>query len=203
MWILQFSRTQSDKSGYKNCLQIGHWNLNGLILKQFGNKLELREVFDKVGNFDVFGVSETHLLPNNGKQLDSFQYFHSYRKPGKRRNYGSGGISGYIKNGILKGTSVTHGESPDFMWVCLKKKNLSFIQRKIFLLDSYIYHLLGRAKRIWYLSPMRAAKVRASLAHPRSLARTSAARSYKHWVKRNLQTESQIPSPSEWLGMRS
>ena len=35
------------------------------------------------------------------------------------------------------------------------------------------------------------------------LARTSAARSYKQWVKRNLQTESQIPGPSEWLGMRS
>ena len=40
-------------------------------------------------------------------------------------------------------------------------------------------------------------------AHPRSLARTSAALSYKQWVKRNLQTESQIPAPSEWLGMRS
>ena len=40
-------------------------------------------------------------------------------------------------------------------------------------------------------------------AHPRSLARTSAARSYRQWVKRNLQTESQIPSPSEWLGMHS
>ena len=40
-------------------------------------------------------------------------------------------------------------------------------------------------------------------AHPRSLARTSAARSYKQRVKRNLQTESQIPGPSEWLGMRS
>ena len=40
-------------------------------------------------------------------------------------------------------------------------------------------------------------------AHPRSLARTFAARSYKQWVKRNLQTESQIPGLSEWLGMRS
>ena len=39
--------------------------------------------------------------------------------------------------------------------------------------------------------------------HPRSLARTFVARSYKQWVKRNLQTESQIPGPSEWLGMRS
>ena len=40
-------------------------------------------------------------------------------------------------------------------------------------------------------------------AHPRSLARTSAARSYKQWVKRNLQTENQIPGPSEWLDKRS
>ena len=40
-------------------------------------------------------------------------------------------------------------------------------------------------------------------AHPRSLARTFAARSYKQLVKRNLHTESQIPGPSEWLGMRS
>ena len=40
-------------------------------------------------------------------------------------------------------------------------------------------------------------------AHPRSLARTSAAPSYKQWVKRNLQTETQTPGPSEWLGMRS
>ena len=40
-------------------------------------------------------------------------------------------------------------------------------------------------------------------AHPRSLARTFAARSYKQWIKRNLQKESQIPGPSEWLGMRS
>ena len=40
-------------------------------------------------------------------------------------------------------------------------------------------------------------------AHPRSLARTFAARSYKQRVKRNLQTESHVPGPSEWLGMRS
>ena len=40
-------------------------------------------------------------------------------------------------------------------------------------------------------------------AHPRSLARTFGARSYKQWVKRNLQIESQIPGTSEWLGMRS
>ena len=43
--------------------------------------------------------------------------------------------------------------------------------------------------------------IRIASTHTRSLARTAAARWYKQWVKRNLQTESWIPGPSEWLGM--
>ena len=57
---------------------------------------------------------------------------------------------------------------------------------------------MDRVKRIWYLLLMRAAKVQARLR-----IRAVAALSYKQWVKRNLQTESQIPGSSEWLGMHS
>ena len=84
----------------------------------------------------MFGVSETHLLPKNGKQLDLYQDFHSYRKHGKRPNYGSGGISIYIKNNIVNGTSVIHGESSDCMWVCLKK---SFFQLEEDIYVCFIY----------------------------------------------------------------
>ena len=62
---------------------------------------------------------------------------------------------------------------------------------------------LGRVKRIWYLSPMRAAKVQASLRiravspEPPLLAHTSSE------SRGTFKTESQIPGPSEWLGMRS
>ena len=61
---------------------------------------------------------------------------------------------------------------------------------------------LDRVKRIWYLSHDASSEGSGEHAHPRSLARISAAHSHKQWVKRNLQTESQIPGPSEWLGMR-
>ena len=61
---------------------------------------------------------------------------------------------------------------------------------------------LGCVKRIWYLLPMRAAKVQAMSASVQS-RQNLAACSYKQWVKRNIQTESQIPGPSEWLGMWS
>ena len=45
---------------------------------------------------------------------------------------------------------------------------------------------MDRVKRIWYLSPMRAAKVQASLR-----------------IRAVSPEPSQIPSPFEWLGMRS
>ena len=38
---MTFSRIQNSKSGNQECMRVGHWNLNGLISKQFGNKLEL------------------------------------------------------------------------------------------------------------------------------------------------------------------
>ena len=130
---MQFSSIQNSKSGYQKCLRVGHWNLNGIISKQFGNKLEMQEVYDKVKQFDLFRVSETHLWPKKGKQLDLYQDFHSYRKHGKRLNYGSGGISIYIKNNIVNGTSVIHGESSDCMWVCLKKSFFSIRGRHLCL----------------------------------------------------------------------
>ena len=74
--------------------------------------------------------------------------------------------------------------------ICLKRKGLGY--------------QLDRVKLIWYLLPMRAAKVQASLrihaVSPESplLAHTS---SESRGTFR--QKAAQIPGPSEWLGMRS
>ena len=62
---------------------------------------------------------------------------------------------------------------------------------------------MDRVKRIWYLSPMRAAKVQASLRIRAVSPEPSLLAQNKQGVKKNLQIESQIPGPSEWLGMRS
>ena len=65
-------------------------------------------------------------------------------------------------------------------------------------------------KRIWYLPPMRAAKVQASLriravlacafAQSRQNIRCSLIQAEN---QENFQTENQIPGPTEWLNMRS
>ena len=55
---MQFSSIQNSKSGYQKCLRVGHWNLNGIISKQFGNKLEMQEVYDKAKNLICSGSAK-------------------------------------------------------------------------------------------------------------------------------------------------
>ena len=64
------------------------------------------------------------------------------------------------------------------------------------------FHDLGRAKRIWYLSPMRAAKVQASLrtARMRSLAWTFAARIGDKYQIRLTRSISQVMQIWEYIG---
>lgn len=101
---------------------MGHWNLNGVVSRQFGNKLDLDVVKNTISKYDIFGVSETHLPPQNGKNIDTFRDFHSYRSPGKRQNDSSGGLSVYIKKDIMQGISIIHDETPDFMWIEMDKR---------------------------------------------------------------------------------
>ena len=101
----------------KHRLQVGHWNLKGLISKQFGSKLELDEVLKTIESCHTFNITETHLLPSNGKQLARYKDFHYFCKNGKRKNYNSGGLSVYIRDEISNGVSVIHGEIPAEIWV--------------------------------------------------------------------------------------
>ena len=57
----------------KHRLQVGRWNLNGLMSKQFGSKLELDEVLKTIERCHIFGITETHLVPSNGKELAGYK----------------------------------------------------------------------------------------------------------------------------------
>ena len=93
------------------------------------------------------------------------------------------------------------------LFLCNISDNIVFdgsIPKSAILYTLYFISVLsGPRQAILVLIAYASSEGSGESAHPRSLARTFAARSYKQWVKRNLQTESQIPGPSEWLGMRS
>ena len=72
---MTFSRIQSSKSGNQKCMRVGHWNLNGLISKQFGNKLELREVFVRSSSLICSGLAKLIYCPTMGGNLTRFKIF--------------------------------------------------------------------------------------------------------------------------------
>ena len=83
----------------------------------------------------------------------------------------------------------------------LKNKNILYVGL-IFLISSEKLSYGQRQSNLVFIA-YASSEGSGEPAHPRSLARTSAARSYRQWVKRNLKAESQIPGPSKWLDMRS
>ena len=73
----------------------------------------------------MFGITETHLLPSNGKQHIGYRdSFVSQER--KIKNYNSGGESVYIRDELSEGVSVIHGETPDYIWVELKRQLFHF-----------------------------------------------------------------------------
>ena len=117
------------------------------------------------------------------------------------------GFKNFIRMDTNDSEELLANVTPCIYW----KKGHTWENLFLLLKDCFCYALFGyRGFRIFgprqanlVLIAYASSEGSGEPAHPRSLARTSAARSYKQWVKRNIQTESQIPGPSEWLGMRS
>ena len=121
----------------KHRLQVGHWNLNGSMSKQFGSKLESDAVLKIIERCHIFGINETHLLPSNGKQLAGYKDFHSFRKKWEKiKNYNSGGLSVYIRDEISDGVSVIHSETPDYISVEMDK---NFFQLEENIYTGFLY----------------------------------------------------------------
>ena len=106
---------------------------------------------------------------------------------------------------ITKGPKFLHGTAKILSLRWANTHFVNFVMLRLILRLKLIpvKNNMGRAKRIWYLSPMRAAKVQASLRiravspEPSLLAHTSSE------SRGTFRQKSQIPGPSEWLGMRS
>ena len=146
-----------------------------------------KQVFSWLGSNDVAHISYRKLeLPLVYWRVPRWEETSRY---GLRKGNNSwGNYSYYISTVYYTSTVYTYMKRIIvFTWEQLTRKTITFGSRQANLV------LIAYASSDGSGEP----------AHPRSLAKTSAAHSYKQGVKRNLQTESQIPGTSEWLGMRS
>ena len=64
--------------------------------------MELKKNILKYVHADILILPETHCLPNQNIEIESYTLFHNNRKINANRNRGSGGIAIAIKNSILE-----------------------------------------------------------------------------------------------------
>ena len=99
---------------------------------------EFDEVLKIIECCHIFGITETHILPSNGKQLAGYKDFHYFRKNGERKSYSSGELLVYIRDEV----SVIHGETPDYIWVEMDK-NFFHLEENIYI--SFVYNARGNS----------------------------------------------------------
>ena len=83
-----------------DCINIGVWNIHGHNSRVLGNKLDLKEVQDIIGNHDVFGLTETHASENTNLDIPNYKTYPKFRPTSGKKLHG--GISIYIRKSHSK-----------------------------------------------------------------------------------------------------
>jgi hypothetical protein len=118
----------SDRGGNSSGLRLGsqslrlcHWNIEGIQSKT-GVKSTDPDFLKEVNNFDIITLSETHVTKGHSFQIEGFcDPFEGIRCKHPKARKGSGGVAILVKQAIRNGVAFHQSNSPDLIWVQLKK----------------------------------------------------------------------------------
>jgi exonuclease III len=102
-------------------LSICHWNIEGIQGKS-GTKTIDPDFLREVAEFDIITLSETHVVKGHSFQIEGYcDPFEGIRCKHPKANKGSGGVAILVKRGIRSGVAFHQSNSPDLIWVQLKR----------------------------------------------------------------------------------
>jgi len=107
-----------------NSLAISYWNIDGLyerINNQRICKFENELFSEKVKNFDIIGLVETHCETKDQPILEGYNIYNNCRKKSLGARKASGGLAICIHQAIAKGITIIPPTNSEISWICLKK----------------------------------------------------------------------------------
>ena len=119
-------------------INVGCWNLQGLIGPVFGNKLRDNHVENMLNRFNVIGFCETHCSKKAEFVLDGF-VLHSLSNRVIRSNKPSGGLAVMARPHLIGGMKIQHSpsKSSDIIWIKFDKKFFNW-EKDLFMGFAYI-----------------------------------------------------------------
>ena len=122
-----------------NHINIGYWNVHGLVIKVKNtvfNKILDTDFVRVVKGMDLFCLSETHVSPDFNISLDNYHTYKSCRKISVNNRF-YGGLCIFISNIIKKGVKVIRNNHQEIIWLKLKKDFFK-LEKDIYICFTYI-----------------------------------------------------------------
>jgi len=105
-------------------LNIGAWNIDSLFTR-ISNirtcKFDIPQVSDKLKEYDIFCLSETHCSPSDKFDFEGYHLVQNFRPKSARAPRAFGGLLIGIKHSIFKGVTFMKHRNSEFMWFKLDK----------------------------------------------------------------------------------
>ena len=105
---------------FKSNLNIGCWNVNGLI-SQTHNKLEEETFVSYIMKHDIIGIVETHANANSNCHIPNYYVYQKHRPKLKKARKYSGGLAVFIKQEIKEEVTILQSRSAEMLWIKLDK----------------------------------------------------------------------------------
>ena len=120
-------------------LKVCSWNIQGLLNRELGNKLNFPEVLDVIKPNDIICITETHADEKQVIEVKDFKSFSVIRPKTRGAKRNSGGITVLIRNSICKGVTVEKSKvlPYDVVWLKLNKKYF-MCNQDIFIAVAYM-----------------------------------------------------------------
>ena len=108
-------------------LRVTHWNLEGILSKVHGNKLEDSEFLNTIYDEDVIALTETHtseeVWESGLLRIPGYVIKRKVRPRSRKAKSYSGGIAVAIKEELINNIQVLNSSSENILWVRFKLKN--------------------------------------------------------------------------------
>lgn len=114
-------------------IRIGYWNIDSA-----GKKLNEPVIINKLNNFDIICLAETHSRPSDDAlELEGYKLFPKLRLDTMHAHRFFGGLAIFVRSSLLKGVKIEDSESSELMWMKLSKKFFN-LDEDLFICNSYV-----------------------------------------------------------------
>ena len=130
-------RNFADMASLNDQLRVIHLNIEGIMSREFGNKIKQPQLLNILNKYDIIALTETHANQDMLINLPGYSSIQVNRPEHHRARKHSGGLEILVKQEMREAVSFLQSTSKDILWLKIKSDAL-YITSDVYLGVVYI-----------------------------------------------------------------